>query len=226
MEDQTAGEGRTVLFVSHQLASIKRLTQRCIWLDHGRIREIGPTDEVFRGYMLAHGTEGGQGVVDLSDLSRHRAPKQLEQKVTFETVELRNPDGVTTDAHLEGEPMLVRVQLRCRTPIDEEFEIFARIHTLDNVVVLSALGGRRPVALEEDRLYETSFSIDPNPLRPGAYRIELYCLTRIAQDLIPSAISFRVEGNPQPGDDPRWAFAMDLGVVRGDYPWAPLSTVD
>lgn len=46
--------GKTVLLVSHNLNEIKRLTNRVIWLHQGRIREIGPTNEVcanFEQYM-------------------------------------------------------------------------------------------------------------------------------------------------------------------------------
>src|SRR5262249_14353958 len=82
MQDQTANEGRTVLVVSHQLAAVKRLTERCLWLDRGSVREFGPTDEVFRSYMLAHAAEVGVGIVDLSNPRERRAPKPLEQKVT------------------------------------------------------------------------------------------------------------------------------------------------
>jgi len=225
LQDQTEGEGRTVLFVSHNLASIKRLTERCLWLEKGGIREFGPTHEVFRNYMLAHETGVRQGIVDLSALAEGRPAKPLEQRVAFETIELRNPEGQTTDAHLEGEPIAVRVELRCREPIDEELEVIARIRTLEGVFVVSALGGRHAVALEPG-LYETAFAIDPNPLRPGTYQIELYCLTRVGQDLVPAAVTFRLEANPQPGDDPRWATEMDLGLVRGDYPWHPIVPLD
>ena len=225
MQDQTAGEGRTVLFVSHNLASIKRLTERCVWLDQGAIREFGATDAVFRSYMQAHETGARQGIVDLSDLTEGRASKPLERRVTFETIELRNPEGTATDAHLEGEPIAVRVELRCREPVDEELEVVARIRTLEGVFVVSALGGRHAVALEPG-LYATSFAVDPNQLRPGTYQIELYCLTRLAQDLVPTAATLRIEASPQPGDDPRWATEMDLGLVRADFPWEPIVPLD
>src|SRR5207253_10958236 len=69
MREQTSAEGRTVLFVSHDLSSVKMLTERCIWLEKGRVRELGPTEEVFRRYVLSHGDRFGSGFTDLSDLS-------------------------------------------------------------------------------------------------------------------------------------------------------------
>lgn len=42
--------GTTVLFVSHSLDQIKEMCNRCIWLDKGHIKMIGPTDEVCLKY--------------------------------------------------------------------------------------------------------------------------------------------------------------------------------
>ncbi|NJL92444.1 MAG: ABC transporter ATP-binding protein [Anaerolineae bacterium] len=45
MQDLTQEEGRTVLFVSHNLAATTRLCPRSIWLDHGRLRMDASTDQ-------------------------------------------------------------------------------------------------------------------------------------------------------------------------------------
>jgi lipopolysaccharide transport system ATP-binding protein len=42
--------GRTVIFVSHDLSQVSALCNRTIWLEHGHIREFGPTDEVLDAY--------------------------------------------------------------------------------------------------------------------------------------------------------------------------------
>jgi len=43
-------QGRTVLFVSHNMAAIKSLCNRAIWLSEGKIQSIGETDEVITKY--------------------------------------------------------------------------------------------------------------------------------------------------------------------------------
>jgi lipopolysaccharide transport system ATP-binding protein len=48
--DEAARSGRTVLVVSHQLNTIRKLCDRCIWLDGGRIRDVGSTGEVLAAY--------------------------------------------------------------------------------------------------------------------------------------------------------------------------------
>ena len=42
--------GTTVLYVSHSLASIEELCDRVIWLEHGKIVEIGDTKEICKKY--------------------------------------------------------------------------------------------------------------------------------------------------------------------------------
>lgn len=44
------GGGTTVLFVSHSLDQIREMCDRVVWLEKGRVRMIGPADEVCDGY--------------------------------------------------------------------------------------------------------------------------------------------------------------------------------
>lgn len=46
------GGGTTVLFVSHNMAQIREMCSRVVWLDHGTVRMLGPTQEVCDAYML------------------------------------------------------------------------------------------------------------------------------------------------------------------------------
>jgi lipopolysaccharide transport system ATP-binding protein len=48
-----ARQGRTILFVSHQMNQIRRLCQRVVWLDSGGIRQAGRTLEVLAAYEAA-----------------------------------------------------------------------------------------------------------------------------------------------------------------------------
>lgn len=46
-------QGVTILFVSHSMGDVKAIGDRALWLDHGRIREIGATDMVVAKYLAA-----------------------------------------------------------------------------------------------------------------------------------------------------------------------------
>ena len=42
--------GTTLLFVSHNSGDVRSLCQNVVWLDHGQIHQMGPTDEVLTAY--------------------------------------------------------------------------------------------------------------------------------------------------------------------------------
>ena len=45
--------GVTVLFVSHAIGDVKAIGDRTLWLERGKLRELGPTDEVVSHYLAA-----------------------------------------------------------------------------------------------------------------------------------------------------------------------------
>ena len=49
------GGGTTVLFVSHSIEQIKKICDRAVWLDHGKIQKIGPAREVCDEYKKSVG---------------------------------------------------------------------------------------------------------------------------------------------------------------------------
>ena len=54
MQDVSRGEGRTVLFVSHNMTSIKQLCQKCIWLDNGKVKERGLVNAIVDNYLASN----------------------------------------------------------------------------------------------------------------------------------------------------------------------------
>jgi len=70
MEDLRKG-GRTVLFVSHNMAAVENLCSRGIWIDSGRVRQDGPTHQVIESYLSSF-AETQQSAADLSAVeTRH-----------------------------------------------------------------------------------------------------------------------------------------------------------
>ena len=53
-------EGRTIVFVSHDLDTLAKVCSRAVWLDAGRVRREGPTADLVREYLGA-GVLGGPG---------------------------------------------------------------------------------------------------------------------------------------------------------------------
>ena len=51
MEDVSKNEGRTILFVSHNMAAINSLTEKCILLNNGKMISFDNTDKVVNMYL-------------------------------------------------------------------------------------------------------------------------------------------------------------------------------
>lgn len=67
--NQVTGEGRTVLFVSHNMQAVQKLCTNGVLLQKGTVKAIGPIDHVIDEYLAAHTSEGA--VYDLP-LPQHK----------------------------------------------------------------------------------------------------------------------------------------------------------
>ena len=56
---EVSRDGRTVIFVSHNMSSIIRICSRCILIEGGKIEADGPVESVIRGYLAASAQHDG-----------------------------------------------------------------------------------------------------------------------------------------------------------------------
>lgn len=222
MQEQTVGEGRTVVFVSHNLGAIKALTTRCIWVDQGKIRAIGPTDEVFQEYVASYRQRGG-GLVDLRNPELRPGTKTLAGEAKFCSLELLDTEGRATDTHFASKSLTARIRFAVSESASrDDLDIAVRVSTLEGVHLFSASSGPRPV---EPGLNETALALTPNPLDVGTYSIELYAMTlseRIgdkAQDLVPSAMTFTVADQPRTEAGLEYVSTERRGLMRVSALW-------
>lgn len=99
-----AREGRTVLFVSHNIAAITRICDRILLLDQGRLKADGPAYEVAKAYLTS-----GIGMMAVrewptlaqapgNDIVRLQAVRVLNHRGEIsEAVDIRNPVGIEMD---------------------------------------------------------------------------------------------------------------------------------
>jgi lipopolysaccharide transport system ATP-binding protein len=230
MQEQTRSEGRTVLFVSHNLGAIRTLTNRCVWLDRGRIREIGATHDVLAAYLLSHSDVEGGGFADLSDLASGRPlgkSPPLAHELSFESVALVGAAGRASETHLAGEEISIVVRIHAHGPLSgRNLDVRCRISTVEGVLLFSATSTPRALDVEPG-VYETSFTLDPNPLAAGIYNVELYMVTMgddvvdQGQDLVPHAATLRIEENPST----ELYLGDRRGLINVAYEWSPLAPV-
>jgi len=68
MQDVSKGEGRTVLFVSHNMASIRSLCNHCVLMENGTVKAIGETNDICNLYLQSGVSNlGAEWEVPLTD---------------------------------------------------------------------------------------------------------------------------------------------------------------
>jgi lipopolysaccharide transport system ATP-binding protein len=200
--------GRTVVFISHNLGSLRRLCPRSYWLDGGRIVAEGSSDDVVRRYLQDAEAGDHEGDVAIGDDARRMGTGDAR----FTRASLLDAEGhrVTT-LHL-GEPIRVSLSFEVTRPFDQAVievgistEDGQRIATVQNVDF-----GGEPVALERG-VHTATVDIDPGML-PGSYAIDiaLHDVTGVTADFLHRVIRFTTLNASADGDDYyRWS------VVRG-----------
>ena len=106
-----ASQGRTVLFVSHNMSAIQRLTQECVVLDKGRMVMRAPTAEAVDYYLTNDFSESGE-----RRYSSEEIPSSADSFKPI-AVRVRNKAGVITDSFLSVEPITVEVEYTLATAI-------------------------------------------------------------------------------------------------------------
>lgn len=66
MNDISKGQGRTVLFVSHNMAAIQKLCTKCIYLEYGKVINSGNTADVINYYLSQADTNKSEYIFDTS----------------------------------------------------------------------------------------------------------------------------------------------------------------
>jgi ABC-type polysaccharide/polyol phosphate transport system ATPase subunit len=101
---QFAREGRTVLFVSHDLGAVARICERAIWLEDGQIKEDGPTSRSIERYLDARGERAAS--VEF--------PLEADKPVQLLSVAIVDASGAPLEAPRRDEPFGVRVRFLLR----------------------------------------------------------------------------------------------------------------
>jgi lipopolysaccharide transport system ATP-binding protein len=163
MEEVSRGGSRTVLFVSHQMNQIRRLCQRVIWLDGGRIVRSGPTHEVVSAYEAA--LTSGEWLRQ----ERPDAPRVKARFVRWEIVEPRNdqPNILTSLG-----PVTIRFLLQVNEPISLGHHGIALFNS-DGLMMWGTAADKLNIPAGT---WAFVYTLQTLPLRPGAYwwRVSLY----------------------------------------------------
>jgi lipopolysaccharide transport system ATP-binding protein len=110
MQGVASGEGRTVLFVSHNMAAIQQLCGQAMWLDHGNLRDVGSVTHVVNAYANNIRVDARNGDLSTSRLTGDGQVMLLSYRVTDENGRSTPPPGTRQD-------VLIHVRVRARNRI-------------------------------------------------------------------------------------------------------------
>jgi len=232
MQDVSKGQGRTVLFVSHNMESIKNLCTRSVLLSAGSIIAEGETAAIIDQYI-------GQETLNLNPEKVWCGPSETNQpKGVMSGEELVKPirlrvvqkDGGLCGAFKETEDICI--ELECEFLRKSRYmNIYLNISNHNNIDVLSMRDNSRDSAggaMESGRfVFKTT--IPGNLLNEGIYKV-LFAVTEGSRAIHVrevNAVSFQVEDTFDP-DGARGVFPYKWPdvVVRPKISWAKKQITD
>jgi len=206
-------QGRTVLFVSHNMAAINRLCSRAILLDGGHLIQDGPAAEVTTSYLI-----GSENAAATRSWNLETAPGTEE--VRLMSVRLLKADGTSAAVAGVQDPLTLRIEYEVRQP-NTRFRCTALLYT-QGVVAFTTLEPAETVKEKPGRYYSTVV-IPPNLLAEGEYVVGVSLFTSAAGKRrfvsLKDAVVFQVYDS-MAGISARGDYAQEMtGVVRPILHW-------
>lgn len=211
-----ASEGRTVLFVSHNMSAVLRLTDEAIVLERGKMVYRAPTQEAVEFYMSS-------GYSQSSERKWHR-DEIPASAVPFRPISLRvvDPRGQVTDLVRSIEPLTVEMEYELDAPI-QGLRVGIYLLTIRGDLVFTSFD--TDSAEEYDRFatrqpgrYVSRCQIPSDFFNEGQYVLGInassYRVKRYFQD--EHALTFSIDSMGAPGK--QWAEAR-LGTIRPRLNW-------
>jgi len=181
-------EGRTVLFVSHNMAAIRSLCQRGILLAKGRKVFEGSAGECVDRY-LAEVTQHATNEVDLTNVRRG---KGVDPTLLIGKVRLSSRDG--RPLVRSGDPLEIEMLFSVAETL-EDVVVGVNISSADNVSIMECRNSHSVGAVEQLGRGEYSIKcrIEQNILSPGLYFLNVgaRCASK-PLDYVPQAMTFEI----------------------------------
>jgi hypothetical protein len=179
--------GVTMVIVSHDVAAIKRLCQRVIWLDGGKMMDDGDPERVVGRYLAAVFDQPEQAVPQHSvappppgEFSPGLARPHVDRRfgngdAEIVGVGLFDEHGQPTGSVTHGRPFALHVQVRYRRPVARPmigFVLRDRLGT-DLASTNTTFEGYSLPPAEPGDVYTLRFTCEPPLLHPGYYALSL-----------------------------------------------------
>jgi lipopolysaccharide transport system ATP-binding protein len=216
IRELTVEEGRTIVFVSHNLAWVQRLCDRVVLVQDGAIAAEGPVSQVIAGYLSGVDPVQHGGETEILD----DAPRTGTGQSRFRRARLLDgDDGAPTGSLRLNQPLFVVAELDVGAPI-EEAVIEIGISTVEGQRVVTAFntdGGRPAMTLEAGQ-HHVRVQLEP-ALLPGEFVLDLGVhegVTGATVDLVERVLQFAV--GVSDGEGETYA-ATVRGYLRTETHW-------
>ena len=172
MEETSKEEGRTVLFVSHNMAAIRQLCNKCILLDKGSLKAIGQTEKIVKNYL--------GNIYESNRSGSNKAEYQYEKFDDEKDVELikacvMDTTGLVRNNFSCDEPIKFRFSYNVRKIIHDLYGYF-QISTIDEVEIMISVSNDMkvdPINNLPLGLQYVDIVIPPRSLGHGRYFISM-----------------------------------------------------
>ncbi|RXZ34073.1 ABC transporter ATP-binding protein [Oxalobacteraceae bacterium CAVE-383] len=202
-----ASEGRTVLFVSHQMEAIQSLCTRALWLQSGQIKLDGPAESVVLSY-LASTTKDAVSEIGL------REDRSGEGKVRISGLRVTDDENRPPST---GRSATIGFTFSSESPLQGVIIArFAIRDSMDKVLALLTNESTNEELIYDGLTGSAVCKIPKLPLMPGEYAadVSLWC-NGYLQDKVNRAIAFTV----MPGDYEATGKGHQVGVFHLDQSW-------
>ena len=220
MKDVSQHDGRTVLFVSHNVAAVKALCRRGLYLEKGEVRVCGTIDEAVAAYMSGGGSGLYNGTIP-ADLPREYSTGEA----MLRSVYLVDSHGAPVQAVVTGDRLEVLVRWEVLTPGTEAM-IEVGITNADGLQLtqsFSSIPGMRAMKLNTG-LHEIRLTID-HTLFPGRYSLlaGIHKNDGATIDFVERAFDFEIL-NAKRGTPNFYPWSV-RGFLRPSQRWSAVSIV-
>ncbi len=217
---EVAKGGRTVLFVSHDMAAVQNLCSQAIWLDAGQLRLAGDAGDLIAAYHRAGSAQ------TMSDLLK--APRPSWAKPYIARAFCEDAEGRTTARFAFGESLTVVMSLQVPAGVEIKRPVMGVVinHAMKGVVggVNTRMTGFNGAPAKAGD-YRYACKLSPIPLLPGNYAIDLWLGDGESNiDHVSSAFEIAIDANDIYGTGK--APFGHLGVIYLQAEWSSRRTVE
>jgi len=209
MEDVAAKEGRTVIFVSHNMDAVCHLCSRCVLLCNGEVEKMGSASEVVATYL------GGEA----EQLPTIEFPA-VDSDASFNFAGLYRSEDEPANSFSVDEPILLNCSFKVRRQIEGLQLAFSVFNFKDERIFYSSVSMAKPaISVEAAGEHNITAVIPAHLLLPGRYSITLALHTPKTKlyDARKQALGFKILATMLDRYD---GFSGDdLGQVYADVQW-------